>query len=173
MREYCQRQGWEIAREYIDRLTGKHGERDAFKELFEDATQRRFDVGLVWALDRFTREGIYQTFGYVDRLQKFGILFESFTEPHFRTTGPAGDLMLAVAAWIAKQERQRISDRTKAGLERAARSGKKCGRPIRIFRRDEALEMQRAGMSLRAIGEKFGVSFMTVRRALQKAKTAA
>ena len=28
----------------------------------------------------------------------------------------AGELMLAVAAWIAKQERLRISERTKAGL---------------------------------------------------------
>ena len=173
LREYCARQEWQIVEEYIDRLSGKTGQRDAFKQLFEGAAQRKFDLVLVWALDRFTREGVYETFGYVSKLQKYGILFESYTEAHFRTTGAAGELMLAVAAWIAKQERQRISDPTKAGLERAVKAGKKCGRPGRVFRRDEALQLQAAGMSLRKIGEKLGVSFMTVRRAIQQAKDAA
>jgi DNA invertase Pin-like site-specific DNA recombinase len=47
----------------------------------------------------------------------------SFTEPHFRTVGPAGELMIAVAAWIVKQEHRRISERTKAGLAKARRQG--------------------------------------------------
>jgi hypothetical protein len=49
---------------------------------------------------------------------------ESLTEPHSRTTGPAGELMIAIAACIAKQERIRISDRTKAGLATARNEGK-------------------------------------------------
>ena len=60
------------------------------------------------------------------------------TEAHFRTTGPAGELMLAIAAWIARQERLRISERTKAAMERAKRQGKHCGRPRCVFRRDRA-----------------------------------
>jgi len=46
--------------------------------------------------------------------------------------------MLAVAAGIAKQERLRISDRTKAGMERARKQGKHCGRPPVVFWRDRA-----------------------------------
>ena len=80
---------------------------------------------------------------------------------------PAGELMLAIAAWIAKQERLRISERTKAGVARAKWQGKHCGRPKRIFRRDEALQMHKAGMSLRAIAAKLDVSFMTVKRAVE------
>ncbi len=33
----------------------------------------------------------------------YGVQFISYTEAHFRTTGPAGELMIAIAAWIAGQ----------------------------------------------------------------------
>ena len=168
LREYCKRQGWTVAGEYVDHISGKHANRDSFKRLFADASQRKFDLVLVWALDRFTREGVYETFEHVRRLNQQGIAFESYTEAHFRTTGPAGELMLAIAAWIAKQERLRISDRTKAGMERARRSGKHVGRPRRVFRRDEAVRLHKAGKSLRVIAKTLGVSFMTVKRAVTK-----
>lgn len=162
LREYCARSGWRISKEYVDHVSGKTGERDAFKQLFEDASRKLFDVVLVWALDRFTREGVYETFGYVRKLSEHGVQFESYSEAHFRTTGPAGELMLAIAAWIAKQERLRISDRTKAGMERAKRAGKKCGRPKRVFRIDEARRLRKEGLSLRKIADKLGVNFMTL-----------
>jgi DNA invertase Pin-like site-specific DNA recombinase len=88
-------------------------------------------IALVWALDRFTREGIEVTFAYVRQLKDGGVDFISYTEPHFRTTGPAGTFMLAVAAWIAEQERKRISDRTKTGMETARLRGKVLGRPVK------------------------------------------
>jgi DNA invertase Pin-like site-specific DNA recombinase len=124
------------------------------------------DLVLVWSLDRFTREGVLETFEHVRRLTTCGVQFESYTEQHFRTTGPAGELMLAIAAWIAKQERIRISERTKAGLERARRSGKHCGRPRRLFRRDEAIRLRSEGWSWRRISAELGVPVKTMRRAI-------
>ena len=163
LREYCARQGWQIAEEYIDHESGKTGDRAAFKRLFADAAQRKFDIVLVWALDRFTREGVLETFTYVEKLREFKVSFESYSEAHFRTTGPAGELMLAVAAWIAKQERLRISERTKAGLDRARREGKHCGRPRRVFRRDEVIRLRDVErLSWRAIAELLGVPVSTV-----------
>jgi len=94
------------------------------------------------------------------------VAFESYTEQHFRTTGPAGELMLAVAAWVSKQERLRISDRTKAGLERARRSGKHCGRPRKVWRRDEAIRLRAEGWSWRRISAELGVPVKTIRTAL-------
>lgn len=167
LREYCARQGWVIVAEFIDRVTGKHGERDAFKQMFEEASRRPFDVVVVWALDRFTREGVYETFDYVRRLRTHGVEFESYTEAHFRTTGPAGELMLAVAAWIAKQERLRISDRTKAGLVRARAQGKIVGRPVRVFDRDKAVAMRKAGSSWRTLQKTLGIPQSTLRLALK------
>ena len=49
LRDYCDRHGWLIVQEYTDHLSGKSGDRPAFKRLLQDATQRRFDVLLVWA----------------------------------------------------------------------------------------------------------------------------
>lgn len=166
LREYCRRQRWEIASEYTDRMTGKTGERDAFKRLFTDASRRQFDVVLVWALDRFTREGVLETFEYVQRLKGFGVQFESYSEAHFRTTGPAGELMLAIAAWIAKQERLRISERTKAGLARARKQGKRGGRPRKIFSRERAMELRKVGTSWRAIAHQLKVPQSTIRLAI-------
>jgi DNA invertase Pin-like site-specific DNA recombinase len=160
--EYATRQGWLITAEYIDHATGKHSDRDAFRRLFDGASRREFDIVLVWALDRFTREGVLETFEHIRRLTNYGVAFESYTEQHFRTTGPAGELMLAVSAWIARQERQRISDRTKAGLERARRQGKVPGRPKRVFRRDEVIRLRDVErMSWRAIAAALDIPVMT------------
>lgn len=167
LREYARRQQWEITCEYIDHESGKTGDRDAFWQLFAAASRCKFDVVLVWALDRFTREGVYETFNHIHRLTGYDVQFESLTEPHFRTTGPAGELMLAIAAWIAKQERIRISERTKAGVARAPQPGQALRAPGQSLPEDQAMEMRQAGMSWRAIAAQLGVSFMTVKRAVQ------
>lgn len=133
LREFAARSGWEVGKEYIDHESAKTADRGAFQAMLTDAGKRKFDAVLCWALDRFTREGIEATFGYVRLLKTEGVDFISYSEPHFRTTGPAGELMLAIAAWIAKQERVRISDRTKAGLRTARAKGKTLGRrPVAV-----------------------------------------
>jgi DNA invertase Pin-like site-specific DNA recombinase len=169
LRRYAAAQSWEIV-EYIDRTSGKTAERDSFKELFVAASRREFGVVLVWALDRFTREGVAETFIHVRKLLDYGVQFESYSEAHFRTTGPAGELMLAVAAWIAKQERIRISERTKAGLVRARAKGRIGGRRPKIFDRYAALKMraQKPPVSWRAIGRKLGVPQSSIRAALSR-----
>lgn len=158
LREYCARQGWTVHKEYCDHETGKHADREAFKLMFQDASRRKFDVVLVWALDRFTREGIHETFDHIRKLRNHKVDFESYTEQHFRTTGPAGELMLAIAAWIAKQERLRIGERTKAGMMRAKLEGKHVGRPRLIRDRITAMELRHRGKSLSEIAKTLGIS---------------
>jgi DNA invertase Pin-like site-specific DNA recombinase len=119
---------------------------------------------LVWALDRFTREGIGATFDYVRKLKSNGVDFLSYTEAHFRTTGPAGDLMLAVAAWIAEQERKRISDRTRAGMETARRRGKVLGRPAKKIDSARVIELHKAGNGVIKIAKALSSGSQTVSR---------
>lgn len=164
LREYCARCGYSIVREYVDNASGKSGNREEFKAMFLDASKREFDLVLVWALDRFTREGIHETFAYIKRLVSHGVQFVSFTEEHFRTTGPTGELMIAVAAWIAQQERQRISERTKAGLERARARGKTLGRRKLIVDRSKVKQRSCDGASMRDIATEFGISAASVCR---------
>ena len=96
LRQFAATQGWKIAVEYIDHESGGKADRAEFKKLFVGASQRRFDVVLVWALDRFTREGVAETFQHIKRLTSHSVQFVSYTEEHFRTTGAAGELMIAV-----------------------------------------------------------------------------
>lgn len=166
LRRYAESQNWQVV-EYIDHETGKHSNRPSFLKLFEAASRREINVVLVWALDRFTREGVGETFLHIKRLFGYGVQFESLTEPHFRTTGPAGELMIAIAAWIAKQERSRISERTKAGLATARAKGKQLGRRWKVFPRDKAQKMRDEGKSWREIARELGIGQSTIRSGLR------
>jgi DNA invertase Pin-like site-specific DNA recombinase len=171
LRDYCQRQGWTIAQEFVDHASGKRSDnRRQFQAMLTAASRREFDVLVTWALDRLSREGVLETFEHIKRLKGFGVEYESYTEPQFRTSGPAGELMLAVSAWIAQMERQRIAARTRAGMERVrregTRSGKAIGRPRKIMDRLKVREMHRQGKSLRQIAVEVGTSHATIVRAL-------
>src|SRR5215471_12641315 len=61
LKEYCERQQWEVAGEYVDLCSGKTPNREQFKLMFEHAYQRKFDCVLFWSLDRFSREGVLET----------------------------------------------------------------------------------------------------------------
>jgi predicted site-specific integrase-resolvase len=50
LREYCDKQGWEIEGEYVDHETGGHSRRPHFQSMFTDARARKFDLVLFWSL---------------------------------------------------------------------------------------------------------------------------
>jgi DNA invertase Pin-like site-specific DNA recombinase len=54
-----------VVQEYVDRPTGKHSDREQFQQLFQDASQRKFDVALFRSLDRFSREGVRETLNHL------------------------------------------------------------------------------------------------------------
>jgi DNA invertase Pin-like site-specific DNA recombinase len=168
LRDFCKAQGWPIAAEYEDHESGGQADRAQFRAMMIHASGRQFDVVIVWSLDRFSREGVGETFDHVRRLGSHGIQFVSLTEAHFRTTGPAGELMIAIAAWIAKQERGLISERVRAGLDRVrvagTRSGNPVGRPKVIVDPAKVIELRSGGRSWREIARACGVGVTTIRR---------
>jgi DNA invertase Pin-like site-specific DNA recombinase len=60
---------------------------------------------------------------------RLGVLVLSVREGWLDTSGPVRPLLVAIFGWVAEQERTRLIERTKAGLERAKRDGKRLGRP--------------------------------------------
>jgi DNA invertase Pin-like site-specific DNA recombinase len=72
LREYCQKQGWQIAGEYVDHETGATPKRPQFQRMFADARERKFDLVLFWSLDRLSREGVSATLGHLERLTSYG-----------------------------------------------------------------------------------------------------
>jgi DNA invertase Pin-like site-specific DNA recombinase len=120
----------EVVEEYVDYASGGNSNRPQFKQMLQDAKARKFDKVLVWSLDRFSREGISNTLHYLEELKKSGVALKSLQESWLDTSDSGvGQLLISIMSWVAQQERQRISERTKAGLLRAKAGGKKLGRP--------------------------------------------
>ena len=166
LRDFCKRSSFEIVHEYVDKASGKTAERPEFRRMFADASKKRFELVLFWALDRFTREGVLETLNHLQRLSASGVNWRSYQEAYFDSCGPFKDVVVSLMATLAKQERLRISERTKAGLQRARRSGKVLGRP-RIDVDAEALrKLKQDGKSLRQIAALTDLSLSTVVRAL-------
>jgi DNA invertase Pin-like site-specific DNA recombinase len=131
LRDYARAIGGEIVDEYIDLSSGGNSDRVNFLRMLEDAEKRKFDLLLVWSLDRLSREGIQNTLAYLERLKRNGIALKSLQESWLDTRDEGiGQLLLAIFSWVAQQERKRIVERTKAGLQRVKREGRRLGRPI-------------------------------------------
>lgn len=166
LREFAAKHEWPVAAEYVDhgQSGAKAGSaRPEFAKMMRDASQRRFDLLLFWSLDRLSREGVSQTLDYLNRLGAWGVGFRSFTEPYLDSLGVFKDAVLAILACIAKQERIRISERTKAGLERAKRNGKTLGRPgIKAEVVEQIRQMRAMGKTVRETARACGVSVGTV-----------
>jgi len=167
LREFARSQKWTVVGEYVDRATGKHSDREQFQKLFQDASQRKFDLVLFWSLDRFSREGVRETLNHLERLTSYGVAYRSFTEQYLDSCGLFKDAVLAILAVIAKQERIRLSERTIAGLEKARKAGRIGGRPRVVVNRARVAQMDEDGMTMREIADGLGISAASVCRILK------
>ena len=105
-------------------------QRNALEAMYRDAHQGRFQVLLVWSLDRLSREGIRQTLEIFNQLSGHGVRVPSYQEPWTASAGPEiRELMISITGWIANQYSRRLSENTKAGMARAKANGKRLGRP--------------------------------------------
>jgi DNA invertase Pin-like site-specific DNA recombinase len=164
LREFAAKQGWQITREYVDRETGGTSDRVQFQAMFADAGRRKFNLVLFWSLDRLSREGVLETLQHLNRLTACGVGYKSFTEQYLDSCGIFKDAVIGILAVVAKQERVRLSERTKAGLAIARSKGRQIGRPRLQVQPTEIARLQSSGLSLRAIGRELGISEGSVRR---------
>jgi DNA invertase Pin-like site-specific DNA recombinase len=128
LRRWAEGQGHRVVGEYVDFASGVR-RRERLDDLFDDAHHRRFDIVAIWSLDRLTREGPLATLLYVHRLNALGIKVYSDQEPYLDPRLPFYESIISFLADIARWERERRSERTKAGLRRAIAQGRRLGRP--------------------------------------------
>lgn len=119
---------------------------------------------------RFSREGTLETLQHLQKLSAWGVGWRSYQESYLDSCGPFRDVVVSLMASLAKQERLRISERTKAGLKRAKRQGKVLGRPRVKVDVKKVRKLQANGVGLRAIAEKTGWSLSSIMRALKNAQ---
>ena len=131
--------------------------------LLKDASRRKFDVVMAWAIDRLGRS-LIDLLGTIQHLEAVGVDLY-LDQQAIDTTTPAGRLMFQVTGAFAEFERSMIRQRVNAGLKRAVDAGKQLGRP----RIDPALEKRiqgqlRAGKGMLKIAAECGVGSGTVQR---------
>lgn len=135
LREYCVKNNYEIYKEYVDVISGKENSRPYYDKMFIAAHKRLFKLVLFWDLSRFSRAGTLFTLQKLKELENLNVDWESYQEPYIKSVGQFKDVVLSVISTVAKIEREKISDRTKAGMNRAKKEGRLAGRP----RKDPAI----------------------------------
>jgi DNA invertase Pin-like site-specific DNA recombinase len=130
LRQMAERRGWQVVEIYSDAgISGAKGrdKRPGLDGMLKDASKRRFDVVMAWAIDRLGRS-LIDLLTTIQHLEACGV--DLFLEQQaIDTTTPAGRLMFQVCGAFAEFERSMIRQRVKLGLKRAVANGAKLGRP--------------------------------------------
>jgi putative DNA-invertase from lambdoid prophage Rac len=184
LREYCQRRKWHIEDEYVDAgWSGAKSSRPQLNKLKQAARERRFDVVVVWKLDRWGRS-VADNIAGIQELIANDVRFIAVTQNiDTDESNPMSRFLLHIMAAFAELEREMIRERVRAGVKQHrenirqgrigrdihTKSGKDLptGRPRKVFRRDLARELWAAGKSLRAISAELDVSLSVISRELK------
>lgn len=170
LRRYAEARGWTISREYVDiGVSGAKDRRPALDQLVADAKRRRFDVLVVWRLDRLGRS-LKHLITLLEEFAALSVAFVSLSEGIDATT-PAGKLQMHILGAIAEFERGRIRERVVAGLQRAKVQGKVLGRPKAVVPYGRLATI--AHLSLTDGSVALGISRSTLRRWRRGQKTLA
>lgn len=124
----CAARGWSGVPVYSETASGAK-ERPTLDKLCERARRGEYQVIVVWALDRLGRD-LWEIIGRVRSLWAAGVRVVSLNDAWIEgADGPVRDLLLMLLAWVATFERQRLRERTRAGLAAAKAKGRVGGRP--------------------------------------------
>lgn len=166
--EIAHRRGLSVVAEFQDEaISGAKGrdKRPDFDRMLKDAGRRRFDVLLVWHVDRLGRSTSTVALA-LDDLHAAGVNY--IDNNGLDTTTPTGKAMFGMSAVFAELERALIRERVLAGLERARKQGKRLGRP-RTSPDVEAAIRARLGAAegIKKVARALGVGNGTVSRVKQ------
>ncbi len=185
LRRYAEAQGFHITkeREYIDTgFSGSTANRPAIKRCMADALKRRFDILLVWKLDRWGRT-VAQLSADIMTLDSAGVRFICPSQGiDTDQSNSMSRLLINILSAFAQFERDVINERVLAGVRqyqsdyaegkigtaKHSKSGKDLptGRPRKVFNRQRILDLKAAGLSLNQIVAETGIAKTTVRRTL-------
>jgi DNA invertase Pin-like site-specific DNA recombinase len=169
LRQFASQRGLQIVREYTDHgFSGTKARRPALDELMEDARRHRFDVLMVWSIDRLARstKHLLQT---LDELNGRGIQFLSQREA-IDTEGPLGRAIIVIVSAMAELERCIMIERVRAGMRRAKIEGRRIGRAPLNVNRVVLLRDRERGLSLNQLAKAHGISKASVCRVLREEK---
>ncbi len=121
--EYADKNDYEIFKIYEDVTSGKKQNRPALNQLMIDSRAKKFEVVIIWKLDRLGRS-LKHLLMIVEEWKKKGIGIICTTQ-QIDTTSSSGELIFHILGAVAQFERELISERTKEGLVNAEGVGKR------------------------------------------------
>jgi len=149
---------------FTDKLSGVKADRKGLADALSHL--RKGDVLVVWKLDRLGR-GTLQLMMLLNQLHERGVEFKSLTEG-IDTTTPMGRFYFTMSSALAQLERDRLIERTRAGLTAAKARGRTGGRKPKLT--SDQIEMARGllenGKPPRDVAKAFGVGRSTLYRAV-------
>ncbi len=157
LHEYATQRGWSVYREYVD--LGENGAKHydfILKQLMADARNKKFNIVVVWKLDRFARS----TKHLLDALEEFrqlGVEFVSLFD-QIDTTTPLGKMTFTVVGAVADMERELSRERVVSGVNQARAQGKPLGRPRLLVNSDHLAVLVREKASLGEMARRLGIS---------------
>lgn len=163
LRQFAEARGWQLADEYVDQgVSGAKDSRPELNRLMADAKRRRFDVVLVWKLDRFGRS-LRHLVNALAEFESLGIAFVSLSDNLDLSTA-SGRLMFNIIGAMAEFERALIQERVRAGIRNARAKGKRIGRPSKCVDTTTVALLRGQGLSWRTIAKQLGVGIGTLYR---------
>ena len=124
MKKFCEAKGWTVYKIYTDAgFTGANMDRPGLQEMIKDSEAGKFDMVLVYKLDRLSRSQKDVLYLVEDVFDEHGVFFSSMTE-NFDTSTPFGKAILGILAVFAQLEREQIRERTMMGKKARAEKGK-------------------------------------------------
>ena len=173
LHDFVQAQDWQTYHVYVDEASAMDlNGRKAWRDLLDDASKRRFDLLLVWKMDRAFRS-VLDAATTLERLRSWGVGLRSYSEPWLDTTSVFGEALYYITVAYAQLERGILRERVKAGMDRARRQGKRIGRPKVTDRRGfknrfgAVLERLRSGeLSRRKAAKELNIGYATLKRLL-------
>jgi DNA invertase Pin-like site-specific DNA recombinase len=158
--------GWQIVATYADEgISGSKGrdKRPGLDGMLKDATRGKFDVAMVWAVDRMGRS-LPDLISTMQELH--GAKVDLFLHQQaIDTTTPAGRALFQLMGVFAEFERSMIQSRIHAGLARARVAGVRLGRkPISAEVEAEIKARLDAGEGMLKVAKACGCGTSTVQR---------
>ncbi len=123
LRDYADKNGYAVAREYIDEAeSGRIADRPQFRRMLDEASKNEapFQEILVWKFSRFTRKREHAV-AFKSMLRRRGIRVVSITE-HADDT-PTGKLMEAIIESVDEFYSENLAEEVRRGMREAASRG--------------------------------------------------
>jgi len=143
----------------------KAEERKGFKEMLEYIEKMRPEKLYVYEISRLGRSMI-ETISIIQKLEKTVFIIPVSEKERWLATTDRSvrNLIMAIFSWVAERERELLIERTRNGIERARKEGKKLGRPAREIDWKKVNEYRSKGISYSAISRILDIPYPTLIR---------